>query len=229
LPENSDDNSTFSILSELLNSSDRSDVGGLFAGAQELVAGTTTSATSATKCEEMGDTVYLRTVPEGEESVLYILVTDTAVLYAVIIILVGVIAYVRTMKLDRQDQLLRLAYSLDVAHAELDAKKNELFYNDFRTAAGEVHLLLMNSARRGDRCATFPSLFRLLYFLFSLLARLSRVLKSILQFTSGGNDRIQALRWNSSSSILQFIMLRWPLPACHACLTPVPPPLVLLH
>ena len=82
------------------------------------------------------------------ESWVVVLISDTAVLYAVIFVLGIAISFILGKARDREEQCLQMAYALDVAHAELEAKKNVIFFNEFTYAASRVEVLLTERIER---------------------------------------------------------------------------------
>lgn len=103
-------------------------------------------------------TAAIATLPEGAEIVfsdswVMVLLSDTAVLYAFIFVMGILLTYTYGKVMDRQEQCLQMAYALDVAHAELEAKKNVIFCNEFTHAASRVEVLLTAAIERAHTAA----------------------------------------------------------------------------
>ena len=71
----------------------------------------------------------------SESSPILIMVTDPAVLYAIVFVLGFVITVMAGRIAARQEECILQANALDIAHSELDGKKNEIFYDHFVAAS----------------------------------------------------------------------------------------------
>lgn len=91
-------------------------------------------------------------VIEGESSEILVLLSDPAVLYSVIFLLGFIITVMGGRTKAREEECILQANALDIAHSELESKKNEIFFDKFVAASKVARLQLALDSVQAGMC-----------------------------------------------------------------------------